>query len=148
MSTMDFLKVIVILQILFSFSTTMIVYSLPDDALKSFMMGEARMEHGKSTGEIISEFNKTASSMKQSSLINTAFLLFYTGNLLIDLFMNFLFAIPEMLTIPWNLFCYVFHVDPTFQGGVSMIIFAIASVIYMIVIISLIVQIRSGRTIV
>jgi len=145
---MDFLKVIVILQILFSFSTTMIVYSLPDDALKSFMMGEVRMEHGESTGEIISEFNETASSMKQSSLINTAFLLFYTGNLLIDLFMNFLFAIPEMLTIPWNLFCYVFHVDPTFQGGVSMIIFAIASVIYMIVIISLIVQIRSGRTIV
>ncbi len=145
---MDFLKIIILLQMLFSFTITMIVYALPDDMLKGFMQQETRMPHAKSPSQIAQSFEKTTSSMKEAPLINIGALMFFTGIYLIDLFLNFIFAIPEMLTIPWNLFCYVFHIDPFYQSTISMVIFTISVVIYLIMIISLIVQIRSGRTIV
>ena len=99
---MELLKVIVILQLLFSFSVTLISHSLPSDVLKQFTESEVQPQHASGSSEMISKFNQTVTEMKGLPLVNTAFLLFYTGNLLIDLLLNFVFAIPEMLTVPWN----------------------------------------------
>lgn len=75
--------------------------------------------------------------------VDTAFILFYTGNLVIDAFLNSIFAIPSMCTILVTVLTIFIPVDPQLANLLSLFVYTIIAVLYIIGIIGVIMNLRS-----
>ena len=71
--------------------------------------------------------------------------MFYSGNILIDLLLNFFFAIPEMLTMLINGVMMLFGIHVEAMGIIQIFLSVITVVLYVISVIQLAVGVRSGR---
>lgn len=93
---MDYMKAIVMIQLFFSFGITIVVYTLPKD-LKvhinpfSDTAGEIDFEG------VATDLDDSLQRQRDIPVIDIGALVFYSGNILIDLLLNFITAIPQMI---------------------------------------------------
>lgn len=82
-------------------------------------------------------------------LLDIGALVFYSGNILIDLLLNFAFAIPQMLLLLTHSFGTLFNIDTTgfFLGQIQLFAGVIFGIFYIFGFVQLLLGIRSGRTI-
>lgn len=68
---------------------------------------------------------------------------FYSGNILIDLFINALFALPALLSGVVHLFLVFANLDPRIAGLVSTFAYVLTALLYLIAIFRLTVGTRT-----
>lgn len=138
---------IIVVQLFFSLAITLISHTLPGDSLQyvDVFVSTADTMNIQDIGE---EIQGSLDKQTNIPIIELGALVFYSGNILIDLLLNFLFAIPQMFELLLTGILY-------FAGGlnnfviVSLQIFikVLISALYLFGIIKLITNIRTGRAI-
>jgi len=138
---MNLVIIMLIVQGFFSMGITLISYGLPEDARNKIGM------FTENQNDILETEEKIESSLtKQTNIpiIDMGALVFYSGNLVIDLLLNFIFAIPEMITLLMNCVLIIFSIDPFIIQQLQIFTSVLFSMIYFIGIIQLILGMRSG----
>lgn len=146
---MDMIKLfttMIILQLFYSFSITAIAYGLPENA-KSYAFTYSDITNKINVNSTSTYIEKNVRSQTKLPLIELGALVFYSGNLLIDLILNFAFAIPQMVTMFINGLMILINVDPYLSNLVELFSTGIISVLYFIGVVQLLVGIRSGRVV-
>lgn len=140
----DAFKVIITVMLFYSVCITLLTYAMPDESL----------HYVTSFSDVAEDIDLEATSTQvQDSLtqqtsipvVELGAMVFYSGNIIIDLLLNFAFAIPQMLT----LFIYGIFTLINVDSNIYLVIQVFASVAilvwYIISLIQLLTSVRSGR---
>ena len=146
-SSLDFFKTIIIVQLFFSVAATTISYSVPTEA-RHYLDDYLSLSDTMSAKNISDKLQGSLTQQTNLPLIDLGAMLFYTGNILIDLFLNFVFAIPAMISLIISGVMNFFNIDTFFTTQIQIFSFGAFSIFYFLSVVSMIVQIRSGRMIV
>lgn len=146
MEIIESFKVTIMIMLFYSFAITILAYSLPTESLNTI---DSYTELSNSFGmEKVSE--KITDSVERETnipIIEVGALIFYSGNIIIDLLLNFTYAIPQMVGLITRGLVNLFG----FSGDVWVIVetfaFILINVMYFIGLLQLIASIRSGQKI-
>lgn len=145
-NTWDFFKAVIIIQLVFGLGATMIAYSLPEQTYLTISQ-QVTPEDIESMEDLSGNFTESIEAIQNPPVdlpfVDTAFILFYTGNLVIDAFINSLFAIPSMATVLVKGFTIFFPIDPTYESLLSLFVYSLIAILYIIGIIGVIMNLRS-----
>lgn len=143
---MTVFKAVIILQLFFSFAVTGFTQFMPADSLPyvtSFSDVSGRINI-TSTGEQISE---GLSKQTNIPILDLGALVFYSGNILLDLLLNFAFAIPEMLGLLIFGMSRLLYIPSEMILHVEIFAGVVVIALYFISIIQLLTGLRSGRVV-
>lgn len=137
--------VLIVVMLFYSFSITLISYAIPDSAkvyITDFSNSNTTNFEGIST-----ELESGLTKQTNIPVIDIGALVFYSGNLLIDLLLNFAYALPQMagylihgIELLLNLDTYIFVYVESFMA-------VLMTALYFIGLIQLLAGIRSGNII-
>lgn len=143
----NLLRLLVIIMVVYSGGMTIFVHTLPTatlDQLRPFQ-GPTDSLPDETINEIT---DSTFLQLSDIPLINVGALVFYTGNIFIDFLVNFVTALPQIFVLLLNVFSLVgINIDVTILLAVQAIATIILSVSFVLGLIELWIDIRSGRQI-
>lgn len=143
---MQLLKVIIVMQLFFSFGITALVYALPADA-KVYVQIFTDGGNSSTLQDTASKVQESLQSQTNIPVIELGALVFYSGNILIDFLLNFAFAIPFMIGLLINGLMMMMGVDSYLFALVQLFAGVVVMVLYIVGLIQLLTGIRSGRVI-
>lgn len=139
-------QVIIIIQLFYAFAITILAYSMPTNAL-NYVDSFSDVANDIDLDSVTTDLQDSVESTLNVPIIELGALVFYSGNILVDLLLNFAFAIPEMIGLVINGFLYIFNVDSYLFAIVELFAGAVIIALYFIGILQLLGNIRSGRVI-
>lgn len=142
-----FLLYILSIQIFYSISITMLVYALGGMSANSLVVGQYSGAASDIT-TIAGKIQATTQSQIRIPIIDLGALVFYSGNIILDLLLNFAFALPLMVNILVDSFLYFFAVDAYLASFLKIFIFVIASIIYFINLLMFVLNVRARGSVV
>jgi hypothetical protein len=139
--TFDYFKAIIIIQLFFGFAVTLVAYTMPTEAQDYVTI----IQPGRpiDLGSVSKDIQESAERQMQIPLLDLGALVFYSGNIVIDLILNSIFAIPEMITIIANIFFSFFPIDAYIANYLKLFIMAVISAVYILGILAFMMNIRS-----
>lgn len=143
---MAMFKAVILVMLFYSFAITIIAYSLPADA-KHYVTGFSDATSEISLESVSSEVQDSIQRQTNIPVIEVGALIFYSGNIIIDLLLNFAYAIPQMIGMLINGLMLLFGVDSYIFAVVEIFASVVITIMYFISIIQLLASIRSGQTI-
>ena len=142
---MTFFQAIILVQLFYSFSVTTLSYALGVDGETFPELSLLNLDEGTTDLATISgDIQSSLELQTDIPLVELGTLVFYSGNIIIDLLLNFLFAIPQMITTAFLILAYFVNVDAYIWSQIKLVLFVLVSVSYLISIISLLTSMRSG----
>lgn len=141
---MGLFKAIIIVQLFFAFSITLLVHAMPEENL-TYVTAFSDVTDSIDLDTVTTDLENSMQSTLDIPVIELGALVFYSGNILIDLMLNFAFAIPEMITMILNGIMMLFSVDEFMFAYVQLFLSAVIMAIYFISLIQVLIGIRSGR---
>ena len=138
---------IIMVQLFYSFGISALAYAI-DPMLPSSNVVNQYTDVGSDLSDVSSQFEGSVRSQLDIPLVDLGSLVFYSGNIIVDLILNFAFAVPSMVTLLIGAFNMFFLVDPFIMGQFKLFIFAIISILYFIAIIGFILNVRSRGSVV
>jgi len=72
-------------------------------------------------------------------------LLFYSGTILVDFLINFIYAVPSMLTAILHVFLLLFGVDAVIGFWIKLGVYIFAMIAYTLMLLNMVIGIRAGR---
>jgi hypothetical protein len=145
MGEMSILKGILVIMLFYSFGVTIFSYTLPTATLDYIKPFET-----KTTTSLTDTVNEVESSIDRQlniPIIEIGALVFYSGNIVIDLFLNFIFAVPEMLTILTHGIILIINLPDYLVDTIQTFAFSVFSIFYILSVIQLLLGVRSGRVV-
>lgn len=146
-NTWDYFKMIIVIQLFFGLGATMIAHSLPQQTYLSISQ-QVTPEEIEDIEDISGNFTEKIEAIRNPPIdlpfVDTAFVLFYTGNLVIDAFVNSLFAIPSMATALVKGFTMFFPIESSYETIITLFVYAFIAILYIIGIIGVIMNLRSS----
>ena len=94
------------------------------------------------------QISDSLESQMNIPLVDMAALVFYSGNVIVDLIMNFLFAIPSMVTLVVNVIFSFFTIDVFIASYLKLFVYSLISVIYFVNLLAFLTNVRSRGAIV
>lgn len=143
---LDIFKATLILQLFYSFAITTLVYSLAGQGI-IITQGFTDVGEQISLANTSTEIQDSLTTQTSIPIVDVGALVLYSGNILIDLLANFLFAVPQMITLLINGLMYLIGIDTYITNQIQVFTSVIVSAMYMIGLIQLLTTIRSGRVI-
>lgn len=145
-STMEWFKITLIMMLFYSIAITMLTYAMPDNSLDyvtsfSDLAGSIELEN------VSTQVQNSVETQTNLPIVELGALVFYSGNILIDLLLNFAFAIPEMIALVLTGIMMLINVDTQIVASLQLFFSVTIIVIYFISIIQLLTGIRSGRVV-
>jgi len=144
MQIMDMIKVVIWMQLFFAISMTIYTHALPEDAL-DYVTGYQDLADNIDINSVSDNIQSSLQRQSNIPVIETGALIFYSGNILLDLLLNFTFAVPQMFTLLINGLMLLLGIDAMFMGFIQLFLSVGIMAVYFISIIQLLVGIRSGR---
>lgn len=146
MSAMEYFKAILLTQLFYSLAITLLVYSLSpvgfDPSIQSFSNSSSNVD----ATEITSEIQDTLTRQTKVSVVDVGALVLFSGNILLDLLLNFTFALPQMITLLIDGTVKLVGIDAEITGIVQVFATALIMIMYFIGLLTLLTNIRSqGR---
>ena len=146
MNIMDYFKIMLCVQLFFGFSITALSYALPDESLV-YISEYTTLANSIDLKNTSAEIQAGLESQTNIPVIEIGALIFYSGNLLIDLLLNSLFAIPEMIgLLVGGLFAFI-NVNAQLTVMVLTFIQVSIAIVYFIGLLQLLTGIRSGQVV-
>lgn len=146
MDTMDSFKIVILIMLFYSFSITALSYAIPDDS-KKYVDSFSDLANTIDLEEVSSEVQDSITQQTNIPVIELGALVFYSGNILIDLLLNFAFAIPQMIGLIINGVMLLFSIDSYIFALAELFAGVVITVYYFIGIMQLLTGIRSGRVV-
>jgi len=143
-SMMDYFKVVLALMLFYSFAITILAYSVPSDSLQ-YVTAFSDVGNSIDLETVGNDVQESLESQTNIPVIELGALVFYSGNILIDLLLNFAFAIPQMLGLLINGIQLLFNIDSYLFVVVELFASVAVMVTYFIGIMQLFTGIVSGR---
>lgn len=144
MQGLDYLRAIILMSIFYSFAITTLTHFLPADVSSTGIFTNFNSE--ASTANINAQVNSGLGQQLNIPVFDLGSLVYYSGNFVVDLLANFVFAIPEMVGIFFAGFFYLFGVDAFLANQLLLVIRVFLGISYSIMLISLLLNIRSRST--
>jgi hypothetical protein len=141
---MSLFKVIIVVQLFYAFSITVLAYALPAESIQ-YTTAFSDVADRIDLEGVSSDLEESVGEQLNIPVIELGALIFYSGNIIIDLLLNFFFAIPEMISLFINMFLMLFGIDSYIFAIVELFATAVITVLYFVGLIQLLVSIRSGR---
>ncbi|MFH8038764.1 MAG: hypothetical protein QXJ14_02015 [Candidatus Aenigmatarchaeota archaeon] len=98
------------------------------------------------TLEIVNVSSKLEESMQLQTnipIVDLAGIVYYSGNILLDLMVNFFTAVPSIITIFTKALFLLFNVDPYLSTTLNLFIFSLITILYVLYLIMFISSFRS-----
>lgn len=142
---MTFFQAIVLVQLFYSFGVTTLTYALGVNGETFPELSLLDLDSGNNDlGDISGEIQSSLEVQTDIPVVELGSLVFYSGNIIIDLLLNFVFAIPEMITTAFMILAYFTNVDAYIWANIQLFLFTLVTVAYLISIIGLLTSMRSG----
>lgn len=142
----EYFKYIIIIQLFFSFIITGVTYALPSDTLEYVTLIEP--EHDIDLETVARDIQSSSERQVNIPVVDLGALVFHSGNIVVDMILNTIFAIPEMITLLINGFLFFFGLQSYLAVHLKLLLWAVITAVYMIAILAFIVNLRSGGQIV
>jgi len=143
MGAMDYLKYILIVQAFFAFSVTMVSYALPASTIDHVAIFEDQSGN-LDIKTVNAQFKESLQDQRNIPLIDVGALIFYSGNFILDLMVNFIFAVPQMIGMLINGISLIFSgIDTGLLALVETFLSLLVSTLYIIALIQTVTNIRS-----
>jgi len=136
---MDALKAIFVMSLFYSLATTLLVHSLPETTIASHYI---KFTDIQTQAE---QFRQTVELERNIPIVNLGVMVFYSGNLFVDLLVNFVTAIPSMFSLILELLLLVFSPSTEVQSTIQLFFYLTTTTLYLISVLSSILSIRTGR---
>lgn len=146
LKVMDLFKVVLIIQLFYAVSITLIAYSIPEDA-QDYVTAYSDIASSINLNSVATDVQDSIDKQTKLPIVELGALVFYSGNILIDLILNFAFAIPQMIGLVISGIRIIFNLDIYVIATVQLFATAVVAVMYFIGVIQLLTGIRSGRLI-
>jgi hypothetical protein len=141
---LDSLKTVLLVMLFYSFAITVLNYALPGD-MHHYMYPFSEMgSGGYGLNETASRIQSNLEKQTRAPVIDLAALSFYSGNILIDLMLNFVFAIPQMISLLLMAFAVLFNFDAVIISHIQAFTTVAMCVVTFIGLIQGIVSLRSS----
>lgn len=141
---LEYLKVIFMVQLFYAFAITLVIYSVPAGSLNyipgNFNETATEFSEKNIAGNLEQNFTK---QVGVPSLVEVVTLVVYSGNIVLDLFLNFITAVPQMFTLLIGGFLLFFNVDAMISTQIKLLIETLITVFYMLGLVSFLLAIRS-----
>jgi hypothetical protein len=121
---------------------TLLVYSLSPYTVNRLALQPFQNVSSSQT-DITSKVQSSFSSSRKMPIVELAFLVFYTGNIVIDLIANFITALPGMFNLLIMALCMLFNVPSFYAVSIKLIIFSMLTVLYVLMLIQFLLSIVS-----
>lgn len=145
-NVMTLFKGIIIMQLFYAFIITGLAHSMPAST-QTYLTGFSDVTDEINLQNVSAEVQDSLNRQTQIPVIEMGALVFYSGNILLDLLINFMFAIPQMIGLLINGIMLLFNVDSYIFAIAELFFSVVVSAMYIIGLIQLITGIRSGRII-
>lgn len=143
-SLMSYFKVIIIVMLFYAVSITLLEYTIPSPALVQITTF-TNVGDGVNLNETSAKVQDSLTKQTSLPLVEIGALVFYSGNILLDLLLNFIFAIPQMVGLLINGLCLLINLPDFVATTVQVFASVVMVVVYLISLIQLLTNIRSGR---
>ena len=138
MGMFKYFELLLAMQLFYAFAITIIAYSLPDDTVNYIIDIE----------NTSIQIQQTIQQQMDIPVVDLGALVFYSGNIIVDLFLNFLTAIPSMFSMVLaGLFAFI-NVDAFLATQLKLFITTLFTIIYILMLIQFIMNVRARGTIV
>lgn len=142
MGLMEYFKVVLIIQLFYSVGFTMITHSIEANEIEyvEFFSGPTETVNPET---IQGKIQTSVENQTNLPLVDIGSLVFFSGNLFIDLILNFVFAVPSMATILVTAILFIFNVDPFVANSIKIFAFLLISIGLFWALLAFITQTRS-----
>jgi len=147
-STFDYFVAIIVFQLFFGAGISMLAYSLPSDPQGISYTVLAEPKHEINIKTVGQDLKDSAEQQVNLPLVDLGALVFYSGNIVMDMVLNSVFAVPEVVTLGFDIVMGYFPIDVTLQNYIKIVIFAVIMALYVIGILAFVMNMRSGAPIV
>lgn len=138
-------KVLIIVMFFYSLGINIFVYTIPTPA--QVYVTDFSNDDTTRFQTVSQELEQSLTRQTNIPVINVGALVYYSGNILIDLLLNFLYALPEMLGFLFHGLTLLFNLDPYLLVYIETFSVALMTALYIIGVIQLLAGVRSGRII-
>jgi len=146
MSVFDYFQRALWVQLFYAFAVTILVYSLAGIvSLQPFELFTSNA--GPSIDQIGEDIEGSFENQFNIPVVDLGSLVFFSGNILADLILNFITAIPNMVNILLTGFFLFIPVDAYLQTQIKVFIVVALTVAYMLGVLGFLASIRSGRSV-
>lgn len=148
MSATDMMLSALTVSLFYGFAITALVYGLCDGSYAdpcSYVSGFA--SEGADLAGVGSEVEGALTRQTNLPVVELGALLFYSGNIFLDLILNFLTAVPQMFGLLVTGIMMLFNFDSGIVNIVQVFVTVSATVFYIIACIVMLTNVRSGRVV-
>lgn len=143
---MGLFKVMILIQLFYSVCITLLAYGIPSDAI-NYVTSFSDITERVDLESVTSNVQTSLESQTNIGVIELGALVFYSGNILIDLLLNFAFALPQMFGLIVHGISTLFNFDSFIYVYIQLFASSAILVLYFISLIQLLTGIRSGRVV-
>lgn len=143
MGAFDFWKTALIIHIFWAFAITLLVATIPASHLDYVNTYEIAVTTDLS--EISTDLESGLTNQTNLPLIEVGALVFYSGNILLNLMLNFLNAVPQMFTLLLTAIFQFIAVPDVIQTKVKYYFLVVVSAFYYALLLAMLLNVRSGR---
>lgn len=133
---------ILLLSAFYSFAITTIVYALPSSDV-SFIIEFQTNEAVRDYGDTSKTFETSLQTQKQFGIVDAGALALFSGNILLDLAINFFFAIPSMFQLFFTGLFYFLNINYYLQTEILVWVKAILAIISSVFLIQFLLGVRT-----
>lgn len=140
---LKFIVLVVVIQLFYGVGITLLAYAMPASQttlLSTYQEPSTDLD----MTEISSTIEENIQSQLDIPIVDIGSLVFFSGNVVIDMMLNFFTAIPSMITILISGFFMLFPVDAFIATQIKLLFWVIAAALYFIAFLSFIMNIRAG----
>lgn len=133
MDAIDSIKIIFVISIFFSLGMNLISYTIPDDAKVYLLTANQQASNYNMTNiknNVEGSYTKIRTGIPLIDIAGS--LVFSSGNIFLDLIMNFALATPSLISLIIGIVFSFFPIDVQIITIIKVFIFAVFSVIYFI----------------
>lgn len=132
-------------QLFYGFFITVFVYAL-SPYVGAVSYGDImQLDNLTNVNQSLNQFESSITSQTELPLTDLGSLTFYSSNIIIDLFLNVFTAIPQMITLLFEILFQFITVSTYIQLQIKITVLGAATLIYYIGLISSIMNMRAGR---
>lgn len=146
-NALSIFMVILIIQLFYATSITVFAYSLPQD-VQVYAEPSTEIASDIDIESISTDLEENLQSQLNIPLIDLGALVFYSGNLLLDLLLNFLTALPQLITLVISTIFGIMNLDSQIPQFVQLFLTGIVTIFYFISLLQLITNIRGRGSII
>lgn len=141
--------VFLIVSAFYSVGLNMLTYSLDDVQRISYVDSLNDLNSNYDVSSVSSELQENIERQTGLPIVDVGALVFYSGNIMIDLLLNFLYAIPSMITTLINGVALLFggRIDAVILAQLLLFQSVVITALYILGTLKLVLSLRSGRVI-